>query len=592
MPEHAVKIVEVGPRDGLQNIKEMVPTRTKIELIERLASTGLQTIETTSFVAPKWVPQLADAKDVMQSIRPLVHAKRDISFPVLVPNVKGFEAALEGGAKEVSIFLSASEGFSRKNIACSMAESLQRAQMIAQEARKHNIRIRGYLSCVVECPYDGRTPPAAVLGMAKQMLDIGCYEISLGDTTGAATPGDVRRLLDILLSEISAARLAGHFHDTFGQAVANVVEAYQMGIRVFDSSVAGLGGCPYSPGAKGNVATEDMVYLFENMGIATGVDLDKLSVIGDWVSRQLGISNSSRAGAALISRRSMRQTTVSERPAGFDEWRLLQDLSELLVHRRGSTIKITMHRPKNGNALTADMIIGLIKLMRGIASDSSCFTIVLTAEGKFFCTGMDLKNVKPESRKQNFERLRELFDTIEEAPQTTVAFVNGPAYGGGVGLAFACDIRLVAEKATFQLTEVRLGICPAVISKFVFREWGIAFAREAMLSARSVSAKELATKTGAIHVVANSQEPAIAPTLDQYIQDLSSCAPEARGQVKHLARAAWKDQGRVEQTVSIEKAFDDMMSSEEQQIGAMAFSKGVRKVDWESVLSKPRSAKL
>ncbi|THW17238.1 pyruvate carboxyltransferase [Aureobasidium pullulans] len=324
----AVRIVEVGPRDGLQNIKDVVPTATKIELIRRLAQTGLRTIEATSFVSPKWVPQLSDARDVMESMRSSV-VQGDVSYPVLVPNMKGLEAAMALGVQEIGIFLSATDGFSRNNINCSVEESLVRARAVVDKARDQGIRVRGYLSCVVDCPYDGRTSPATVLNMTKKMLDMGCFEISLGDTTGTATPKDVRRLLEILLREIPAVKLAGHFHDSYGQAVANVKEAYQMGIRAFDSSVGGLGGCPYSPGAKGNVATEDVVYLFENMGIDTGVDLTKLANIGDWISQQLRTPNGSRVGAALVAsgKRAAEVEILSRESSGTTtEWRLLPDL--------------------------------------------------------------------------------------------------------------------------------------------------------------------------------------------------------------------------------------------------------------------------
>ncbi|KAI5195511.1 pyruvate carboxyltransferase [Aureobasidium subglaciale] len=290
-----VRIVEVGPRDGLQNIKETVPTATKIELINRLAQTGLRTIEATSFVSPRWVPQLSDANAVMESMKSSVD-KEDITFPALVPNLKGLEAAAALDVKEIGIFLSATDGFSRKNINCSVEESLERSRVVVEQARSQGISVRGYLSCVIDCPYDGRTSPSTVLAMAKKMLEMGCFEISLGDTTGTATPKDIRHLLDVLLAEIPASKLAGHFHDSFGQAIANVKEAFSMGIRAFDSSVGGLGGCPYSPGAKGNVATEDVVCLFENMGIGTGVDLAKLAKVGTWITQQLHVPNGSQIG--------------------------------------------------------------------------------------------------------------------------------------------------------------------------------------------------------------------------------------------------------------------------------------------------------
>ncbi|KAI4747822.1 pyruvate carboxyltransferase [Aureobasidium sp. EXF-12298] len=327
MIKDTVRIVEVGC-SGLQNIKDVVPTATKIDLINRLAQTGLRTIEATSFVSPKWVPQLSDAWTVMESMK-LSVAKGDISFPVLIPNLKGLEAALALDVQEIGIFLSATEGFSRNNINCSVEESLVRARAVIDRAREQNVRVRGYLSCVVDCPYDGRTSPLVVLSMAKKMLEMGCFEISLGDTTGTATPQDIRRLLETLLKEIPAARLAGHFHDSFGQAIANVREAYRMGIRAFDSSVSGLGGCPYSPGAKGNVATEDVVCLFENMGVDTGVDLAKLAHVGDWISQQLRIPNGSQIGSALVanSKRAAEAKDPHKQPSVISsEWRHLSHM--------------------------------------------------------------------------------------------------------------------------------------------------------------------------------------------------------------------------------------------------------------------------
>ncbi|KAG9788733.1 aldolase, partial [Aureobasidium melanogenum] len=327
-PQHDLQKLEVGPRDGLQNIKDVVPTATKIELINRLAQTGLQTIEATSFVSARWVPQLSDAKTVMESMK-LSVAKGDISFPVLVPNMKGLEAALALDVKEIGIFLSASEGFIRNNINCSVEESLVRAQSVVERARGKNVRVRGYLSCVVDCPYDGKTSPLVVLKMAKKMLEMGCFEISLGDTTGTATPQDIRRLLEVLLREIPADKLAGHFHDSFGQAIANVKEAYRLGIRAFDSSVGGLGGCPYSPGAKGNVATEDLVFCFESMGINTGVDLAKLANIGDWICQQLRVPNSSQIGSALVASSKWAEEakdTPKQTSAVSSEWRHLSHL--------------------------------------------------------------------------------------------------------------------------------------------------------------------------------------------------------------------------------------------------------------------------
>jgi hydroxymethylglutaryl-CoA lyase len=296
----SVRIVEVGPRDGLQNEPQTVPTAVKLELIRRLAAAGLKTIEATAFVSPKWVPQMADQAAVMAGLPSLP----GVNFPVLAPNLKGFEAALAAGAKEVAVFAAASESFSQKNINCSIAESIQRFVPVFDAARAAGVRVRGYVSCVVACPYEGAIAPAQAAAVAAQLHDLGAYEVSLGDTIGAGTPGSVLRLLEATAAQVPLARLAGHYHDTYGMAVANVHASFQFGLRVFDSSVAGLGGCPYAKGATGNVATEDIVYLLHGLGASTGVDLDALVDAGAWISAELGRANGSRVARALLARRS------------------------------------------------------------------------------------------------------------------------------------------------------------------------------------------------------------------------------------------------------------------------------------------------
>jgi len=295
-----VSITEVGPRDGLQNEKSLVPAAIKIELIRRLADAGCQSIEATSFVSPKWVPQMGDAAEVMRGV-----PRRDgLRYTALTPNMKGFEAALAAGVDEVAIFVAASESFSQKNINCSIAESLERAQPLAEAARAAQVPVRGYISCVIACPYEGRIRPKQVLPVAEKLLALGCREISLGDTIGAGTAGEVRGLFEELLRIVPAERLAGHFHDTYGQALANVYAALELGIARFDSSVAGLGGCPYARGATGNLATEDLVYLLQGLGIATGIDLDGLCEAGRFISDFLGRPSQSRVARALQAKKS------------------------------------------------------------------------------------------------------------------------------------------------------------------------------------------------------------------------------------------------------------------------------------------------
>jgi hydroxymethylglutaryl-CoA lyase len=294
-----VKIVEVGPRDGLQNEKQVVPAAVKIELIERLGAAGLRTIEATAFVSPKWVPQMGDNAEVMAGIR----RRPGVSYPALVPNLKGFEQALAAGAQEIAVFGAASEAFSQKNINCSIAESLERFRPVAEAARSHNIRVRGYVSCVLGCPYQGEVAPEAVAGVAQALADMGCYEISLGDTIGVGTPGATQRMLDEVLLRVPVEKLAGHYHDTWGQALANIYASLEMGVAVFDASVAGLGGCPYAAGASGNVATEDVVYLMHGLGIETGVDLEHLVDAGAYICAELGRETSSKAARAMLAKR-------------------------------------------------------------------------------------------------------------------------------------------------------------------------------------------------------------------------------------------------------------------------------------------------
>lgn len=292
-----VKVYEVGPRDGLQNENNMVPAFIKQELIRRLGRTGLQAIEATSFVHPEWIPQLADAEQVMAEL----HRGRGIAYPVLVPNVTGLHRALEAGAREIAIFTAASESFSQKNTNCSIAESIDRFKPIMQQAREEKLWVRGYVSTVLGCPYEGEIAPAAVVNVATALLDIGCDEISLGDTIGVGTPRKAAELIKAVKSVVPTDQLAVHFHDTYGQSLANILACLDEGIRIVDSSVAGLGGCPYARGATGNVASEDVVYLLQGLGMDTGINLDKLSEVGGWITEQLQRPNRSRAGRARLA---------------------------------------------------------------------------------------------------------------------------------------------------------------------------------------------------------------------------------------------------------------------------------------------------
>ncbi len=290
-----VRLVEVGPRDGLQNEKTMVPTDVKVALIDLLTDAGFPAIEATSFVSPKWVPQMADAADVMARIR----RKAGVRYPVLTPNMKGFEAALAAKADEVAVFVAASETFSLKNINCSIDESLERARPIFDAAAASAVRVRGYISCVLGCPYEGKVDAHKVAEIAGRLHAMGAYEVSLGDTIGTGTAGETKALLAACAERVPIGALAGHFHDTYGQALANVYAALETGVGTFDCSVAGLGGCPYAKGATGNVASEDVLYLLQGLGIETGVDMTRLRRAGQYISDFLQRAPVSRVARAL-----------------------------------------------------------------------------------------------------------------------------------------------------------------------------------------------------------------------------------------------------------------------------------------------------
>ena len=294
----AVKIVEVGPRDGLQNESVSVPVEVKIELIEKLTNAGLPVVESGSFVSPKWVPQMAASGEVYRGI----DKKPGVGYPMLVPNMKGLEAALEAGVEEIAIFAAASETFTQKNINCSIDESIEQYRQVVAKALDENLKIRGYISCVLGCPYEGEVSFDSVTRVAARLLDQGCYEISLGDTIGVGTPGKARALVEQLLDTVPVSQLAAHFHDTYGQGLANLHAVLQCGIAVIDSSVAGLGGCPFAKAATGNVATEDVLYMLDGMQIETGVDMDKLLEAGSYISNFLGREPASKTALALQNR--------------------------------------------------------------------------------------------------------------------------------------------------------------------------------------------------------------------------------------------------------------------------------------------------
>lgn len=293
LPSH-VRLVEVGPRDGLQNEAQPISVADKVQLVDALSATGLSYIEVGSFVSPKWVPQMAGSAEVFAQIQ----RKPGVTYGALAPNLRGFEDALAAGVKEVAVFAAASEAFSQRNINCSISESLERFAPIMAAAKHHGISVRGYVSCVLGCPYEGQIAPEQVAAVARELYAMGCYEVSLGDTIGTGTAGATRRLFEVVGGQVPRDKLAGHFHDTYGQAVANIYASLLEGINVFDSSIAGLGGCPYAKGASGNVATEDVLYLLNGLGIETGIDLEALIRAGEQISRVLGRPTGSRVAKA------------------------------------------------------------------------------------------------------------------------------------------------------------------------------------------------------------------------------------------------------------------------------------------------------
>lgn len=291
----SVKVVEVSPRDGLQNEAKVIPTEVKVDFINQLSETGLSVIEVTSFVSPKWIPQMGDHSEVFKAI----NKKDTISYPVFVPNVHGLKDALAAGAKEIAVFSTPSEKFCQRNVNCSIEESLLHIAEIVQLAKQHDVKTRGYLSCVLGCPYEGYIEPEAVAKLAEKLLNMGCYEISFGDTIGVGTPGSTKTLLDAVLKKIPTENVAVHFHDTYGQALVNIFVALQLGVHVVDSSVAGLGGCPYAKGATGNVATEEVLYMLNGLGIKTGVDLDKILMAGRFITEFLDREILSKVNLAM-----------------------------------------------------------------------------------------------------------------------------------------------------------------------------------------------------------------------------------------------------------------------------------------------------
>ncbi|KUL84074.1 hypothetical protein ZTR_07436 [Talaromyces verruculosus] len=509
------RIVEVGPRDGLQSIKDAVPTEVKIELIQRLRRAGLRSIELTSIVSTRRVPQLADCQEILTNpaIKDLIQQSEgnSLRLPVLTPNLKGLEIALSRGVKEVAVFISATEGFSEANINCSVEQGIEKARAVAQKAIEAGIAVRGYVSCIFVDPYDGPTNPSSVLHCVQELLQIGCYEVSLGDTTGAGTPAKVATLIRYLEKKgIPLKRLAGHFHDTYGQAVANVLQAYICGIRVFDASVGGLGGCPFAPGAKGNVATEDVVLMFQNAGIQTGINLADLVATGDWINQQVrGSSESLRSDFSSDTVETLQQKSrPREKELWLPSFRAMSirymkaslkrvkhaDKIRFLQSEKGD-LKIILNRPNRGNMLTRSMITSLIKCLRTYHDNPSISRVVITGTGPYFCAGVDMKGERSESsaeRSNSFDILVQLFEIIDQYPKPVIACLNGHACGAGVALAFACDERIMIQSATINLNPTKeKNMLTDLVSRYFSSTTNEEEALPGKLSSRLITGSEL-----------------------------------------------------------------------------------------------------
>ncbi|KAE8349899.1 aldolase [Aspergillus coremiiformis] len=588
-PRGAVRIVEVGPRDGLQSIKDPVPTRVKVELIRRLRQTGLRTIELTSVVSPRAIPQLADCRDVlrMEDIKSL-QREPNLRLPVLVPNIKGLDIALQYDVKEVAVFVSATEGFSKANINCTVTEGLERARNIAAKAIDCGLAVRGYVSCIFSDPFDGSTAPSAVLDCVRALQEMGCYEISLGDTLGVGCPDKVRSLLAYLEgNHISLDLLAGHFHDTYGQAVANAWEAYNCGLRVFDSSISGLGGCPYAPGAKGNVATEDLAYMFHNAGIDTGLDMLKLVETGLWISERLSRENASRAGIALANTYGLvslpRHTEhMPSNPAPL--WSPVKSKGNLLTYRAGSNFKIVLNRPKRGNTLTQNMIADLARIIENCSKDPSLSNIIITATGRFFCMGVNLGKSKPFVPQDAFSDLQVkpftvILEKIHRSPKTTIVCLNGPAFGGGVDLAIACDVGIRIRSATLILSEARFKQGENAVS-------GLrgAFTRNTIFSTRSATAERLNSLGLMSEIVDDPRQ--LQDGLDNLLVRLN-CSKSAKPRVsREFARLTREHVGREGQAATLDEIVFQITKPDVDRDDDMEVLHGGHSDDWKRALKR------
>ncbi len=527
-----VTIKEVGPRDGLQNESKFIETQDKVDWINLLSKTGLDYIEVSSFVHPKWIPQLADSEQVLKSI----NREKGVTYAALVPNIRGLERALTCNVNEVSVFMSASEGHNKSNINKTIDETFPVLKEVVDEALKANVKVRGYVSTVIACPYDGPVSPEQVLKVVDRLAEMGVYEISLGDTIGVGVPTQVESLLSTLLKHFPSNLFAMHFHDTRGTALANVVKSLEMGITTFDSSTGGLGGCPYAKGASGNVSTEDLLYMLSAMNIETGVNQEALMKLQEM------------KGALTLT--TLVQFNEIEKGIGL----------------------ITLNRPEAANAMSIQLLTDLNECLDEVAKNREIRVVLITGSGdKAFCAGADLKERKNMNEQQVRETVRLIGSTVnrvEALPQPVIAVLNGVAFGGGLELALACDLRIASSEAKMGLTEVSLGIIPgAGGTQRLPRLIGLGKAKELIYTARRITASE-ALEINLINEVVEKED--LLKRATELAREIAKNAPLSLIQAKIAINKGIE----VDLTTGLkieELAYNELLYTEDRMEGLVAF---------------------
>ncbi|MCL6631703.1 MAG: hydroxymethylglutaryl-CoA lyase [Alicyclobacillus herbarius] len=538
LPSHVV-IQEVGPRDGLQHEPGFVQTQTKVELVQRLVDAGCRRIEVSSFVHPRWIPALADADEVFASLRRV----SGVEYSALVPNLKGLERALAARVDAVSVFMSASETHNRKNINKSIAETFPVLQPVIRQAKAAGLRVRGYVSTAFGCPYEGPVPVDQVVRVSQHLLEMGVDELSIGDTIGVAVPTQVEHLLSELAPHIPLSRVALHFHDTRGTALANIYAALEVGVSTFDASIGGLGGCPYAPGATGNVATEDVLYMLEGMGVATEIDTNRLMEVSEWLESELGRPLDSHASRVARSARMMRSASESPHASGQAKGKekqasvdLQSSSAEPLLLRQelddGQIVVLTLNRPRQRNALSQSLLARLEEELQR-PKTLRARVLIFTGNGSAFCAGADLKErrtMDDQAVLRAVARIRGFVAAVARLPMPVITAIHGAALGGGLELALAADIRLCTEDAVFGLPETTLAIIPgAGGTQRLPRLIGPARAKELIYTGRRIDGK-MALSIGLVNQVVDSS--ALMSTAVALARDIAQSGPLAVRQAK------------------------------------------------------------